>query len=284
MLKNIMSAITQKGFANIVLVMVVVVLASVGGYYFFKKPANVVVIPTPTITPTATKTAVPTKTATPNPTAGWKTYTNADLGYSIKYPPTWKVDESGLQSSLSKEVIINPVNPEPFISYVSVSIDQRSIDQIRQVHNNSQAPIFIEKQITFAGQSTFQYTVSGSDSVEIYIPYQGKIFLVSSSKFSSKEVKQSFSSFRFTKLAITSLRPISGPVGTSVTITGSGFTTNGTGNRIKFGNLGSEENPSYNLNSADGKTLVFTVPSSNYFACWFFKGEVPPCTIPATST
>lgn len=61
------------------------------------------------------------------------------------------------------------------------------------------------------------------------------------------------------------LQPNSGTIDASVTIIGSGFTP--TGNRIKFGNLGIENNPSYSLNSYDGKTIVFTVPSSNYFTC-----------------
>ncbi len=65
----------------------------------------------------------------------------------------------------------------------------------------------------------------------------------------------------------TSLSPTSGPAGTQVTITGSGFTP--TGNKVKFGNLGSEDNPSYSLNSSDGTTLVFAVPLSNYASCWF---------------
>lgn len=81
------------------------------------------------------------------------------------------------------------------------------------------------------------------------------------------------------KLTITSLQPTSGPVGARVTITGSGFTP--TGNKVKFGNLGSQDNPSYSLSSPDGKTLVFTVPSSNYLSCWY---STPACKAPAYST
>ncbi|MDO8301957.1 MAG: IPT/TIG domain-containing protein, partial [Sedimentisphaerales bacterium] len=79
---------------------------------------------------------------------------------------------------------------------------------------------------------------------------------------------------------IISLSPASGPVDTQVTITGSGFTP--TGNRVKFGNLGSENNPVYNLNSADGHTLTFNVPTSNYFVCWSTAPD--PCSAPAVST
>lgn len=79
--------------------------------------------------------------------------------------------------------------------------------------------------------------------------------------------------------SISSLSPSSGPVGTKVTITGTGFTL--TGNKIRFGNSGSENNPKYSLPSPDGKTITFTVPSSNYLACW---DAVPACMAPAVAT
>ena len=78
---------------------------------------------------------------------------------------------------------------------------------------------------------------------------------------------------------ITSLQPKSGPIGAIVTIRGKGFTA--TGNKVKFGNLGSEDNPAYNLTSPDGRTIAFTVPAGNYLSCWF---TVPTCSAPAIRT
>ena len=79
--------------------------------------------------------------------------------------------------------------------------------------------------------------------------------------------------------AIDSLQPNSGPVGTSVTVTGNGFTP--TGNRVKFGNLGVEDWSKYNLSSTDGKTLSFSVPAGNYMSCW---NTVPACGAPSIGT
>ncbi len=73
---------------------------------------------------------------------------------------------------------------------------------------------------------------------------------------------------------IYSLSPASGPVGSYVTINGSGFTS--TGNIIKFGDLGTEYNPNYNA-SSNGTSIVFTVPSSNYYAC---QNSFPTCYPP----
>ena len=72
---------------------------------------------------------------------------------------------------------------------------------------------------------------------------------------------------------ITSMKPNSGGVGSSVTITGNGFTA--TGNKIQFGNLGVENNPKYIFNSSDEKTITFTVPLSNFLACWASGCEAP---------
>lgn len=75
--------------------------------------------------------------------------------------------------------------------------------------------------------------------------------------------------------AISALSPVSAAVGTQVTITGSGFTS--TGNKIKFGDLNTELNPSYSLNSTNnGTTLTFTVPTSRYYAC---SAGNPPCLV-----
>lgn len=74
---------------------------------------------------------------------------------------------------------------------------------------------------------------------------------------------------------IKSLSAYSGPLGTSVTITGLGFST--TGNQIKFGDTGSEYNPEYNLPSTDeNRKITFTVPSYKYYKC---MNDIPKCAV-----
>lgn len=80
-------------------------------------------------------------------------------------------------------------------------------------------------------------------------------------------------------VSISSINPNSGILGSTVTLSGTGFTA--TGNKIQFGSLGSENNPQYSVSSTDGKTLTFIVPGSNYYSCW---SSQPACQIPISLT
>jgi len=86
-----------------------------GGYYLFinkqafpsqnteTSPIAVVTTsstPTATNTPTASASASASATATADPYAGWKTYTNTNIGYSLKYPSDWKINEIDQYSDL----------------------------------------------------------------------------------------------------------------------------------------------------------------------------------------
>ncbi len=71
--------------------------------------------------------------------------------------------------------------------------------------------------------------------------------------------------------SITPLSPPSGPVGTSVTILGTGFTS--TGNRINFGS-----GVILNVNSSDGRIIQFSIPSDQVPLC---ATTAPRCLLPA---
>ena len=82
----------QKGFANIALIFLVIVLAGAVGYFvlFKKSPEVAQQTNTPTPTPTQTKTQNPTPAPTPkDETENWKTYTNTQYGFEVRYPDTF---------------------------------------------------------------------------------------------------------------------------------------------------------------------------------------------------
>ena len=84
----------QKGFVSIILIVAIVIVVSTVGYFAFVKKSEPIVQQT-TPTPTKTNTPVsPTPTPNPNLRANWKTYTNSQYGFEVKYPDTWKVSET----------------------------------------------------------------------------------------------------------------------------------------------------------------------------------------------
>ncbi|EKE12361.1 MAG: hypothetical protein ACD_13C00230G0002 [uncultured bacterium] len=77
--------------AKLVAFMFILIILLLGTTVFFfyqnsQLKKQVALLPTPS----------PIALATPDPTADWKTYLNTSAKYSIKYPPSWKVENFGL--------------------------------------------------------------------------------------------------------------------------------------------------------------------------------------------
>lgn len=70
--------------------------AAFGAYKFSQRQVYPELVEGPTPSPTATPLPTPTPepTPTPGPTADWKTHTNTECGFSIKYPSELTVDET----------------------------------------------------------------------------------------------------------------------------------------------------------------------------------------------
>ncbi|MEK7062180.1 MAG: PsbP-related protein [Patescibacteria group bacterium] len=85
----------QKGFANIILVVVIVILLGVVGYFALVKKSEPIAQQTPISTPPTTQTPTQQTPAPKDETVNWKTYTNTNRGYSIKYPSDWAFEEQG---------------------------------------------------------------------------------------------------------------------------------------------------------------------------------------------
>jgi hypothetical protein len=82
-------------------------------------------------------------------------------------------------------------------------------------------------------------------------------------------------------LAVLNMSPSSGPVGSQVVITGTGFTP--TGNYVNFGGYGMP-----NQNSPDGTTLTVTVPpvplgAAQVYVATTFGGQSSPVPFTVTS-
>ncbi len=137
---------------------------------------------------------------------------------------------------------INASNPENgSLNYSVVWGDQ--VVYPPMVYNGASSNPYVQTT-TF----THAYTTLGTYTAVFYVSD-------SAGNSTSTSMSVQVTNTNSTSPYINYLQPSSGVVGSNVTIVGSGFTP--AGNRVKFGNLGSENNPSYNLNSYNGTTLTF---------------------------
>ncbi|MEK7186562.1 MAG: hypothetical protein AAB675_04370 [Patescibacteria group bacterium] len=95
----------------LIIAILILIFAGGGAYLALNSKTK----PVPTVSQ-----AVPTSapTPTPDPTASWKTYTNADLGFSIKHPDSINVDEAEgivvlFQGEKKKLPVESPIDPYP---------------------------------------------------------------------------------------------------------------------------------------------------------------------------
>jgi hypothetical protein len=130
---------------------------------------------------------------------GWVTYKNEVLGYEIKHPADWTVNDCD-EGCASKEAIINPPDAEAFASYVSIGLDSRSLKEIRSVYlnpNNYEGRAYKEEEVSFLGMKAYHYFGSrylNSDKLKIFD--NGKIYSITVNN-SKSLVFQIVSSFKF---------------------------------------------------------------------------------------
>ncbi len=147
----------QKGFAPILIVILVALIAGAGGLLVYQKskpattPEPITQQPSPSPIPDASP--VPTGVdETTNPDligANWKTYTNMEFGYSLKYPSTWtyKVSSKG-----SGQIILLPGDkelPPSEPSFVVVTV----MNSIKQplIQGDARNVLINKKYIKIAG-------------------------------------------------------------------------------------------------------------------------------------
>ena len=125
-------------------------------------------------------------------TPGWLVYGNPAVAYTFEYPETWTVGEGLTQAN--QEIVTTPPDGEAFVAYFSVSVDERTLEQIQAVYAETDAQI---TETQFAGQDALQYTDPNSSRVEYFVSYQGKIYLIRTDKADLPEVQHILASFMF---------------------------------------------------------------------------------------
>lgn len=123
-----------------------------------------------------------------------RNYENSTIGIALTLLPGWEVDEQGL-SNLNQEVIFIPGDAEPFIAYLTVSLETRTLEQITTQYAQN-APDALREDIVFNGQPTVKYVYSFGRQ-EVFVPSGDRLYMLSTDKPANEEVQWMLASFTF---------------------------------------------------------------------------------------
>lgn len=156
----------------------------------------------PTLNFTGNHSGLPTITPDPIPTmpGPLRNYSNAEAGFSLTLPPSWNVDEVGRESQ-NKEVVFYPGNAEAFVTYLSISLDSRTLQQIMDLYAQT-TPDAVREDTVFNGYPGIKYTYTWG-RVEYFIPFNGRIYLIITDRPDDGNVQQMLMSIRFTPITVT---------------------------------------------------------------------------------
>lgn len=110
----------------------------------------------------------PTIQATPttDPTAGWKTYTNSQIGYQLRYPQNWNYKERS-DTNADQEVWFGTQNSENIVTlYVEKNNHLGLVSDGGKLITCRELSTKYEK----LGEKTYTTTVGGFSATEIFLP------------------------------------------------------------------------------------------------------------------
>lgn len=105
-----------------------------------------------------------------------------------------------MSNGLNKEVAFSPPNPEPFIAYLNISMDFRTLDQIINLYAQN-VPDATREDTIFNGYPGIKYTYTYQNNVyriEYFIPYAGRIILIATDRPNDSAIQSVLMSVRFT--------------------------------------------------------------------------------------
>ncbi len=148
---------SQQGFIIPFVIFLIIVIAAIGGIYFYEKNtnSNFADISSNTATSAATTTDAMSSAGTVS-TVDWRTYSDASLGFSFKYPPAWNAPVRSVAGS-NIEISISGLDIEYRPNYDPVSGQADTFQQVVSSTGNQTA----QKNI---------FTLSGKAAAEITCP------------------------------------------------------------------------------------------------------------------
>lgn len=158
------------GFVAIV-IGIVILFGGVFAYQYFSVEPAPVVVQTPQVQ---------------SPTAGWKTYTNSQYGFEIKYPQDWTIPESryGSDTKILTDIVSSPVRHD-LVGYESVGayyLVNLNFDTDNRLLTNSQGFFVVPQEMLGATMDEKPIKLSSS-SLSKYPEYGIAQQIISTFKF-----------------------------------------------------------------------------------------------------
>lgn len=127
-------------------------------------------------------------------------YKNSVVGYKLNLPGEWRIDENGMANGANKDVIFSPPYAEPFVAYLDISLDFRTLDQI--INSYAQYnPDAVREDTLFNGYPGIKYNYFYQGSivrVEYFIPQGNRIFLIATDRPNDGVIQSILMTIRFT--------------------------------------------------------------------------------------
>lgn len=134
-----------NGFLVILLSILLITSLAIAGFFAFQTQKLVKELtflrtePTPMATTEPTTEPVATSSSEVDPTAGWKTYTNTEIGFNLRYPTGWSMISANLPRVASFDTKSNN-SGEFFIAY------HKNIDDLSKWLTDNQAGKIIDNK------------------------------------------------------------------------------------------------------------------------------------------
>lgn len=183
----------QKGLTSILIVILIAV--GLGGYLIYQKQTR----PTPAPQPTTQPSPSPSDEA-----VSWKTYTNTEYGYAIKYPPVWSYIACGPATRFDTEPWYSCATDAQGIFSISV-FDKTPETPLISISTAKEFKVISKNLVSIGGKQGERVVVEkvepapGADKIMVAaVEYKGKIFIFNLQDITQEETfNQTLSTFRF---------------------------------------------------------------------------------------